>query len=433
MRSKKYILMLPTLLFIILSLLLVSCTPSTPPEETVSKKPLYFRITWPDYSGRGNAIKAFADEFNQTYSSDYEIQILGGDENMTDITSMLQDNERPMIYALPYRLVKYYGEMDSLTDLSDLFSTSSDNFYPEIWKLGKVDDQVYGIPWLGHSICLIYNMDLVKAANIDLQALDSLDALVSALEAIETSTQAKGIGLVGADHNDVSWMVNQFIYAFGSKLVDDQGKQVVINTPRTVEAIRFYKDTLGHYAQATWHDDTGVEVMNYFREGKIAFEFQGIWGVTDIDKNIAPFEIGVIPLTQIGLKPEVGPIMLSISKDMPEDMKSVSIDFINYLISPESQKKVFKGEYSPEHDAYYPFRVPMRKDIAESMTSSEYTKYLPFLSGFNDPSIDVPVSKWQIIKEEYYQPGLHKVLNSELSINDFLDQIENEGNKILNP
>lgn len=426
MHFKKYIL-------ILLSLLLVACTPTTIAEEPISKKPIYFRITWSDYSGRGTAIEAFANDFNRTHTSDYEIKILGGDENRDNISEALQSTETPMIFALPYRLVKYYGELNTLSELSGSFSDSSDYFYPEIWKLGKVDDQLYGIPWLGHSICLIYNKELVNAAGIDINTMNSLEALVSALEAIQTSTQANGIGLVGADHNDVSWMVNQFIYASGVHLVDEQGHEVLINDPRAHEAIRFYKDILGQYAQPTWQNDTGVEVMNYFREGKLAFEFQGIWGMTDIDKNKAPFEIGVLSLTQIGLKPEVGPIMLSMSKDMPEDMKTVAIEFMQYLISKDAQKMIFKGEYSPEHDAYYPFRVPMRKDIAESMTSSDYMKYLPFLSGFNDPSIDVPVSKWQIIKEEYYQPGLHKVFNSELSIEDFLIEIETYGNEILNP
>ncbi len=425
MHFKKY---LP----ILLSVLLVACATSTVLEDSVSKSPIYFRITWSDYSGRGTAIKAFVDDFNQSIDSDYEIVLVGGDENTENITATLEDTETPMIYALPYRLVKYYGEQSAFLDLSDSFDSESDNFYPEIWKLGKVQDDLYGIPWLGHSICLIYNSHILAASEIDVTNIHSLNDFVSALDQIQNHSDVYGVGLVGANHNDVSWMVNQFIYAYGAQLVDASGKKVMINDKRAAEAIRFYKDTLSLYAQPTWQADTGVEVMNYFREGRVAFEFQGIWGVTDIEKNNIPFDIGVIPLNQIGLQPEVGPIMLSISKNMPEAMNAVASDFIKYLISPESQERIFKGEYSPEHDSYYPFRVPMRKDIAESMTSNEYSKYLPFISGFNNPSIDVPVSKWQLIKEKYYQPGLHKVFTSELSIESFLSELETYGNTILN-
>ncbi|GAU79617.1 ABC transporter substrate-binding protein [Fusibacter sp. 3D3] len=416
---------------ILLAMMLTACTSPIPKSEAV-KTPIYFRITWTDYSGRGNAIREIVDVFNQTHNAPYEITLVGGDEDMNAIGASLIDKNKPMIYALPYRLVKYYGENGDLFDLSADFSTESTHFYPEIWKLGVVEDNLYGIPWVGHSICLIYNKTLLKQAGVDPKKIQSLDTLLSALENIQTKTLAYGIGLVGANHNDVSWMVNQFISAYGAKLVDDAGQKVLINDPNAEEAILFYKNNLGAYAQPSWREDTGVEVMNHFRASKIAFEFQGIWGATDIDKNDNPFEIGILPLDDIGLKPEVGPILLSVSKNMPDDMKIISNQFIQFMISTEAQEMVFKGEYSPEHDAYYPFRVPMRKDIAEAMTSTEYSKYLSFLSGFDDPSIDVPVSKWQIIKEQLYQPGLHKVFNSEMTVQDFLTEVEASGNIILN-
>ena len=101
------------------------------------------------------------------------------------------------------------------------------------------------------------------------------------------------------------------------------------------------------------------------------------------------------------------------------------------MISKEAQEKIMDGEYSPEHDTYYPFRVPVRKDLSESLVFEKYPQYLPFLKGFKRPSIDVPVPKWQTIKDEYYAPGLHQVMNEELSIDEFLKRIEVEGNKIL--
>lgn len=422
------------LLSFLLATTLTACATSTQKTEDspTVKPPIYFRITWTDYSGRGTAIGEIVDVFNKTSKEPYEIILVGGDEEMTHISDSLADKDNPMVYALPYRLVKYYGENGDLLDLSAEFSTESTYFYPEIWKLGVVKDNLYGIPWVGHSICLIYNNDLLTKADVNPESIQSLDTLVSALESVTTQTDACGIGLVGADHNDVSWMVNQFIYAYGATLVDDTGQKVLINTPKAENAILFYKDILGAYAQPSWQEDTGVEVMDYFRTGQIAFEFQGIWGVTDIDKNNNPFEIGVIPLDDIGLRPEVGPILLGISKNMPENMKKTSDHFIKFMISKEAQEMIFKGEFSPEHDTYYPFRVPMRKDIAEAMTSDEYSKFLPFLSGFDNPSIDVPISKWQIIKEKLYQSGLHKVFNSEQSVQEFLSEIEASGNIILN-
>ena len=261
------------------------------------------------------------------------------------------------IYVLPYRYVKYLGGKGYLTDVTKTFAEQKSLFYPELWSLGTVKDTVYGIPWLGHSICLIYNKDLLDTAGVDGSSINSLQALTKALEAVENKTQARGIGLVGANHNDVSWMVNQFIYGYGSSLVNEDGTKVAVNNSKAKAAIEFYKNVLGAHAQPTWADDTGVEVMKYFLDQQVAFEFQGIWGVTDIEKNGQPFHVGVIALKDIGLRAEVGPMMLAIPKDLSGERKKEAAAFIQYMISKEAQGMIMDGEYSPEHEAYYPFRT----------------------------------------------------------------------------
>jgi multiple sugar transport system substrate-binding protein len=255
--------------------------------------------------------------------------------------------------------------------------------------------------------------------------------LLLACEKVEENTDADGIGLVGANHNDVSWMVNQFIYGFGGSLVSDDGMEVTINSEASKLAIDFYKNKLGKYAQPTWTNDTGIEVMTYFRNQEIAFEIQGLWGVTDIWKNGNCFETGIISLESIGLFPEVGPMMLAVQPDIPEEKHDAIVAFIDYLLTVEAQEMIMQGEYSPEHDAYYPFRLPVRTDIAESSVFKKYPEFTVFLSGFEYPSIDVPVPLWQNIKDSIYAVNLNKVMNNQLSIDEFLKLIQAKGNEIL--
>ncbi|NTV91100.1 MAG: extracellular solute-binding protein, partial [Clostridiales bacterium] len=260
------------------------------------KEKLPFRITWKDYSGRGVAIKKIVDIYNLKSTGKYEIVVESGDEDITALEGLLSNNGDDRIYVLPYRYVQYFGDKGLLRDLSDDLLTDRELFYPEIWKLGTVEGDLFGIPWLGHSICLIYNRQILEKAGVSVEGISDLNGLVTALEAVEAGTAAKGIGLVGANHNDISWMVNQFIYGFGSRLVDETGKKVVVNNEKARSAIEYYKNVLGSHAQPSWLTDTGAEVMAHFRKQEIAFEFQGIWGVTDIEKNGSPFETGVINL-----------------------------------------------------------------------------------------------------------------------------------------
>lgn len=392
---------------------------------------LKFRITWTDYSGRGVAIQKVIDTYNEQSTSS-QIILEGGDEDFDTINALLNDDQSNTIYVLPYRYVSYFGSQDLLSNITSEFKNEEKYYYPELWNLGKSYNIQLGIPWVSHSICLIYNKDILDKAGVNVESIVSLETLVDALELVKTNTNAYGIGLVGKNHNDISWMVNQFIYGFGSRLIDNSKSKVIINNEQSKQAISFYKDILGQYAQPTWLEDTGVEIMDYFRNEQLAFEFQGVWGVTDIEKNGDKFETGIINLSDIGLSPEVGPLFLSIEKNMSEEYRVEAIKFIQYMISVEAQEEIMKGEYSPEHDHYYPFRVPARRDLTESLVFKDNPQYIPFTTGFINPSIDVPSAKWQIVKNEIYAPGLHEVMIGNLSIEDFLNRVEVEGDKILN-
>lgn len=436
--NRKRILLLLISATLVLSLVGCAREPAEPPQ-TATPSPtvaataeipaaLSLRITWQAYTGRGVAIQKIVDDYNAGSAS--PIGMVGGDEDLQSIQALL-DQGAPLLYVLPYRYVKYFGMQGALLDLTAAFATDRNAFYPQIWALGSVGGSTYGIPWLGHAMCLLYNQTLLSQAGVDAATLTSREAFVRALEQVEAKTNAKGIGLVGAEGNDISWMVNQFIYGFGGSLVSEDGRSVTINSEASKAALVFYRNVLGAHAQPTWLSDTGTEVMDHFRNQEVAFEIQGIWGVTDIQKNGSPFEVGVVALTDIGANAEVGPMMLAVPANMDEALQSQALTLIHYLISPKAQGQILLGEYSPEHDAYYPFRTPIRNDTPAAEAFRAYPAYSMFIEGFQHPSVDVPVPAWQIVKDQYYGSGLHRVMSGEQTAEDFLAQIQTEGNRIL--
>ncbi len=424
------------LMAVALILCQISCTSNqktlsgSQPQAAQAEDALSFRISWADYSGRGQAIQKIVEQYNQQSTNDAGVQVISGNEDMAEIQALLE-SESETVFVLPYRYVQYFGRQGLLRDLTSEFEKDAALFYPVVWQLGAEGGNRYGIPWLGHSMCLLYNETLLKQADVEPESIVDLDSFVSAMDKIEQNTDAKGIGLVGADSNDISWMVNQFIYGFGGKLVDSTGKKVLINSPESTAAIEFYKNILGAHAQSSWINDTGSEAMKSFLNQEVAFEIQGIWGLSDIQRNGSPFEVGVIPLEQIGVCSEIGPMMLAIPSNMSEEGKRQAVTFIRYMISLDAQQAILNGEYSPEHDAYYPFRTPIRMDMADTPLMQMYPIYQVFIEGFGNPSIDVPVPEWQIIKQEYYESGLHSVMTGEITTESFLSMIKSEGNKIL--
>jgi multiple sugar transport system substrate-binding protein len=231
------------------------------------------------------------------------------------------------------------------------------------------------------------------------------------------------------ESNDVSWMVNQFPLRFGGSLVNqtDGGCDQHPHRPlRWNSTGTFWENTRNRPGRTT-----PARSAECIRNQEVAFEILGIWGITDIQKNGSLFEVGVIPLKQIGVCSEIGPMMLALPANMSDEGKQQGIAFIRYMISMDAQQAILNGEYSPEHDTYYPFRKPIRIDMADTPVMRMHPEYQLFIEGFQNPSVDVPVPAWQTIKEDYYEAGLHRVMTGETSIEAFLSLIETEGNRIL--
>ncbi len=414
-----------TLIFVLLGTLFSAC------EKEHQVTNIDFRITWTDFSGRGVAIGKIVEAFNEEFQDSIHVNMISGNEDLTELTAYIETEDKGGVVALPYRYVKYFGDRGSIQMIQNEEIPDYEKIYPALWEFGQVNDVDYGIPWLNSSTCLLYNKDLLNQAEVDPASIVDLGSLNLALTKIQAKTDASGIGLVGANHNDISWMVNQFVYGFDGKLIDESGLKVTVNSPQAFRAIKYYVEGLGPFAQPGWQNDTGVEVMTKFLNQQIAFEIQGVWGLSDVEKNGSPFEVGVIPLSTIGLYPEMGPTFLSITQNSDEDTRDAAIEFLNFMVSFDAQEMIMNGEFSPEHESYYPFRLPVRSDIAASEAFQNFKEYLPFLDGLNVASIDVPTAKWQTIKDTLYAPGLHNVMTGELDIATFLQQVQEQGEPLL--
>jgi multiple sugar transport system substrate-binding protein len=414
--KKRYILIIMLLLVVCL----VACD-----QETESKQEITFRITWKEYSGRGEAIKEIVSNFNAT-EKDFEIHVVSGDEDL-DLIKKSLDEQSYDIYVLPYRYVKLLGSEKIISELDLNDYLDHETIYDALIDLGQVEDKQYGIPWVSHSMAIIFNKDLLDAAGIEADSINSREMFVEALAAVEANTDAHGIGLVGAAHNDLSWMVNQFIIGSGSQLIE--AKKVALNNSNTYDALHYYSQVLSLYAQDNWEEHNGSDVMELFRNGEIAFEIQSLWGITDIWKNNNPFEVGTLPLSKIGANSEIGPMMLSYGID--NENEDVINRFISYMVSVDAQKQILQGEFSPEKNEFYPFRLPVRKDIIDQSLMAQYGVFQVFLDSYETPSIDVPSPEWMVIKDQLYTEKLHQLMLDNLSIEAFLNLVEKEGNEIL--
>ena len=399
--------------------------------ETQEEYCLKLYIPWSVSSERGVAMQKIVDLYNTENKSEYQVILLEDNGiNEGNIQDIPLDGTAD-VYIMPHEYVQYLGERGELEDLTNGIQSEKEYFEDDLWNLGVVSGRNYGVPWAGYSMALIYNRDILMEAGVDAAKIQNSEDLVEACAKVEENTRAFGIGLVGAECDDLSWMVNQFIYGYGGQIVSSNGTETNINSPEARHAVSFYKNVLGLYAQPSWKNDTGVDVMTAFRNGQIAFEIQSLWGINDISPEEKHFELGVIPLRQIGLKSEVRTLMLAVPAGLEVKKKRAASLFMEYMVSETGQLKIMEGEYRRDLEEYCPFRLPLRKGIAECEGFQQYSRYRIFLDGFTNPSIDVPVPVWNNVKQEVYLREMHRCLNDEISIDDMLLKVQTQGMEIM--
>ncbi|MBN4069771.1 extracellular solute-binding protein, partial [bacterium AH-315-G05] len=161
-------------------------------------------------------------------------------------------------------------------------------------------------------------------------------------------------------------------------------------------------------------------------------QFQGPWGITDIWKNGNPFEVGAAPAPAgpAGRASDIGPFMLSI----PEGVEGTKLDAANALIeflgSKKGQEMIMMGEKGDD-GKYYPFRVPIRKDLADTDFFKDNPDFLVFIEGMKYPSISTPSPNWAKVETEIYRSQLNQVMIGKITPQEALDNIERLGNDIM--
>jgi ABC-type glycerol-3-phosphate transport system substrate-binding protein len=171
--------------------------------------------------------------------------------------------------------------------------------------------------------------------------------------------------------------------------------------------------------------------MTDFRNQVVAMELQGPWGVTDIWKT-NPFTANAaqVPAGPGGRFADIGLEYLTIPTGIEGAKRAAAVRVIKFLAGRKGQEMLMKGELAAD-GKYYPFRVPIRQDMADSQYFKENPVFQPFIDGFDFPSVSAPVEAWYQVQQEVYKSELNKVVLGISTVDAALAEIEKQGNAIL--
>ena len=429
--KKKLALLIAVLLLLVIT---ITCVVSAEGKTTIR-----LQIVWAEDSGRGLAIREILDEFEQQ-NPGIKVKLIGGSQGEQKLLTTILSGNAPEVIQIPYRQIKALGTEGAFIDLTAKFAEKENLFYEELWKLTKAEDErIYGYPWMGHSIQLVYNKTLFAEAGLagppnDWEELYQHAKKLTVDKDGDGRIDQYGLALVGKQHPDITWLFTMFAHQAGAKLVKEvNGEyQVALNSTEGKKALEFYVKLVNEVCPPDTGNKDGGGVMADFRNQVAAMEFQGPWGVTDIWKNGRPFEVSAapVPAGPAGRAADIGPYMLAITTGIKGEQLEASYQLINFLGSKKGQEMLMRGEKAQDGN-YYPFRVPIRKDMATTEYFQQNPEFIAFIEGMKYPSINSPIKEWVKISAEVYRSELNKAVLGLITPEEALKNIEERGNRIL--
>jgi len=280
------------------------------------------------------------------------------------IKTEMSANSEPDAMYVSTKLMDFAGPAGRLLDLGplmDKWGVSKDEYVSSLMTPWQLDGKQYALPKDFGDLVLFYNKSMFSAAG--LQPPTSWDEVKTDAQKL-TSGGVKGISLPA---DSARW--EAFLYAYGGKVLNSDGKSVAFNSKQGQDSLTFYSSfqlqdhssALPDILGATWPGDA-------FGKQKAAMVIEGGW--------LIPYMHDTYPSVQYGsVKLPKGPAKqatLLFTNGWGCSAKTKNPDacmlFVKYMTGKVVQQQVLKSG----------FALPSRKDLASdpAITSNPDVKNL---------------------------------------------------------
>ncbi len=323
----------PGLIALVVAGFFVSGGCTRPPEEDANRILFSFWGSVRQQEAEEEIIRAF-----QKAHPDIQVDIMVIGARYADkIQAMFVGNVAPDVVMINFSNYDEWATRGVLLDLTEEFDAISAEaeFLPIPKRVVEREGRVFGIPINAHGMAAYYNVDALKAAGIEIPpeglTWDFLEEVASRLSSRHGDPNAPTDYALLLPVN----MSNTIFWQHGVRFFDDlfNPTKVTVNTPEAIEALEFLRRlrSSGFAAPPEVAQDEGT--FQLFRDGKIAFYFDGRWrtpefaGRTAFDWNVTPYPAG--PTSGMTLH---GGTILGVSKNSPR--REAARKFVRFYGSP---------------------------------------------------------------------------------------------------
>lgn len=236
---------------------------------------------------------------------------------------------------------------------------------PNVWHAMHYRKEAYAAPLDIHLLGMFYNTDLLEQAGIP--PPQNREQFLSALWALKRQrtdgTQQWGFVFASYRNNLLALMAQ-----FGGHLLSPDGKECLLDSPENVAALEFCTELVRHELVPR---PENFDAWIGFRQGKVAIAFEGIYLLSDIEKQ-KELKIGAATLPVLGETAATWADShgLCLRNDLPPAQRAAAWRFIRYL-SDNSLKWAAAGQI--------PVRISLRNtpEFAAMRIQSAFAKGIP--------------------------------------------------------
>lgn len=194
-------------------------------------------------------VRAEIEAYCEANGWDVEVSEVGGQtagEIAQRLVAGVQAGNAPDLYFdnIQVRLFQDLGIFQDVTALVEEAVEAHGETTPGMTNAANFLDAWWGVPWFTRVDGWWARRDLFSAINVDVDTLTELDQRRdAALDVTDPENNIFGWGISVNRSTDARALITQVLYNFGSTLQDETGDYVTFNSPESVAALEWLKET----------------------------------------------------------------------------------------------------------------------------------------------------------------------------------------------
>jgi len=360
----------------------------------------------------------------ENYYDKLKVRIASG--NAPDLMRIVIEQYQDLADRGAFLDIQPYVDKD--VESNPEFASQMDDYFNILIDALEYNDSLYGLPGDWNNAIIFYNKDLFDEAGVEYPRADwTVEEFLAAARELTKDNNGDGKTdqygyLVTGDWFDC---IAPWIYTFDGSILNEDWSKAEINSPKSVEGIKFINDLVNKYEvsppPAVMKQFGGSQ---FFMTGKVAMAHYGRYMVPAFRRANFNWDVQEQPIGPSGERGvPFGVAAISASKDT--EYPEAAYEFIKYFSSPEAVEVMNDlGNSIPvlrsvtETDEFKNPELPPANQFA-MIEAMEYSKLIPSPPG-NNEIIDSATS----ILDEL-------LVTNELSPKEAADQIAEEVNNIL--